>query len=79
MIDKDGPLTLEFKDDCKVPVGKNAEAWSRIISKIVYDYCDLHYHSWSEILDEIVKGLEKREKVYKSNCVCILCNLLQIM
>jgi hypothetical protein len=62
-IDKDGSLTLEFKDDCKVLVGENAEAWSRIISKIVYNHYDLHYQSWSKVPDEMVKGLEKCVKI----------------
>ena len=63
MIEKNGPLTLEFKDDYKVPMGENAEAWSRIISRIVYDHCDLHYQSWSKVPKEMVKGLEQRAKV----------------
>jgi hypothetical protein len=63
MIHKHGPFTLEFKDNCKVPVGENAEAWSRIISKIVYNHCDLHYQSWKKVLDEMVKGLKERMKV----------------
>jgi hypothetical protein len=63
MIEKNGPLTLVWKDDCKVPVGENAEAWSRIISRIVYDHCDLHYQSWTKVPKEIVRGLEERVKV----------------
>ncbi|XP_059436606.1 uncharacterized protein LOC132169613 [Corylus avellana] len=54
-IDKDGPLTLEFKDDYVVPVGDNAGAWSRIISKIVLNHCDLHYQSWTMVPDEMGK------------------------
>jgi hypothetical protein len=63
MIDKHGPLTLEFKDDCKVPVGENAEACLRIISKIIYNHCDLHYQSWKKVPDEMVKGFEEHVKV----------------
>jgi hypothetical protein len=44
-------------------VGENAEAWSRIISRIVYDHCDLHYQSLTKVPKEIVRGLEERVKV----------------
>ena len=63
MIDKDDPITLEFEDDCLVLVGENVKAWSRIISKIVYDNCDLHYQSWSKVPHEMVKGLKEHVKV----------------
>jgi hypothetical protein len=63
MVDKDGPITLEFKDDYLVPVGKNVEAWLRIISKIIYNRCDFHYQSWSKVQDEMVKSLEERVKI----------------
>ena len=63
MIDKYGPLTLEWSNECRVPVGDNAEAWSRIISLIVHNHCDLHYDSWSKVPDAMVKGLEERVKV----------------
>jgi hypothetical protein len=59
MIDKVGPLTSKFKDDYKVPMGENVEKWSRIISKIAYDHCNLYYQSWSKVPNEMVKGLEK--------------------
>ena len=63
MIDKDGLITLEFDDKYRIPVGENAEVWSRIISKIVYDHCDLHYDSWSKVPDVMVKSLEEHVKV----------------
>ncbi|XP_059441775.1 uncharacterized protein LOC132174086 [Corylus avellana] len=62
MIHKDGPLNLEFKDEYVVPVGDNFGAWSRIISKIVLDHCDLHYQSWTMVPDEMVKRLEEQVK-----------------
>ena len=63
MIDKHSPLTLEWSDKYLEPVGKNAETWSRIISTIVYDHCDLHYDSWSKVPDVMVKSLEEHVKV----------------
>jgi hypothetical protein len=63
MIDKNGPITLEFNNKCRVPVGENAEAWLRILSTIVYNHCDLHYSSWSKVPNGMVKNLEKRVKV----------------
>ena len=63
MIDKNGPITLQFNNKCRVPVDENAKAWSRIVSKIVYNHCDLHYSSWSKVLTEMVKNIEERVKV----------------
>jgi hypothetical protein len=63
MIDKHSPLTLEWSDKYLVPVDKNVETWSRIISTIVYDHCDLQYDSWSKVSDVMVKSLEERVNV----------------
>ena len=63
IIDKNGPLMLQFKNNCRVPVGENAQAWSRIVSKIVYNHCDLHYSSWSKVPTAMVRNLEERVKV----------------
>jgi hypothetical protein len=59
MVDKNGPITLEFEDEFRVPVGKNASLWSRMISTIVYNYCDLHYDCWTKVPTEVKRRLEE--------------------
>jgi hypothetical protein len=59
MVDKNGPITLEFEDEYRVPVGENASLWSRMISTIVYNYCDLHYDCWTKVPAEMKRRLEE--------------------
>jgi hypothetical protein len=34
-----------------------------IVSKIMYNHCDLHYSSWSKVSNVMAKNLEEHVKV----------------
>lgn len=42
MVDRDGPINIEIKDDMHLPEKENDSSWSRKISEVVYNHCDLH-------------------------------------
>ena len=59
MVEKDGPITLEFEDEYQVLAGENASLWLRMISKIVYNHYDLHYDCWTMVPTELKRILEE--------------------
>ncbi|XP_062173692.1 uncharacterized protein LOC133879172 [Alnus glutinosa] len=55
---KNGPIDLLFEDECRAPVGENSSCWSREISEVVKNHCDLHHVRWSYVPNSMKEMLE---------------------
>jgi len=68
---KSGPIHLEIKDGTQVAVGKRGGQFTRMVSKIVRDHCELHHASWCKVPPE--------QKAMLRNRLTVCLSLFEIM
>ncbi|XP_062170486.1 uncharacterized protein LOC133876218 [Alnus glutinosa] len=61
---KSGPIHLEIKDGTQVAVGKRGGQFTRMVSKIVRNHCELHHASWCNVPPEQKEMLRNRLTSY---------------
>jgi len=69
---KNGPIDLLFEDECRAPVGENSSCWSRKISEVVKNHCDLHHVRWGYVPNSMKEMLEALVMVRLSLFMCIM-------
>lgn len=72
LVDKNGPVDIQIRDNMRMPVGTHATSWPRTISLVVYHHCDLHYENWTKVPNELKLMLENHVKVRLSLFMCIM-------
>jgi hypothetical protein len=68
---RSGPILLEIKDGTQVAGGKRGRQFTRMVSKIVRNHCELHHASWCKVPPE--------QKAMLRNHITVCLSLFEII